>query len=151
MNFQGVLPVADDWSSDEENEEETETVESPLKGGEFAAQMSAEFSENMIGTDVTFRVRSPSGVAEIGCHKFILASRSKVFNAMFSVQMKENLTNIIELPELEYSTVLSLIKFFYTDKVEESSIDMDLLAVADQYDIEELKQQCATVLSYKVM
>ena len=145
MNFQHPPPAPVDDSSSE-SDEETEVVEGPLRGGEFVAQISAEYSENMIGTDVVFRV----GDVEIGCHKFMLAARSKVFSAMFSHQMKENLTNIIELPEMELSTVSTLVKFIYTDKVEEGEITLELLALSDQYDIEELKQQCSTTLSYQV-
>jgi hypothetical protein len=86
-------------------------------------------------------------VVEIRCHKFVLAARSKVFQAMFQ-QSKSQCT--FELPDIQDSALVSLLRFMYSDKVNEKDVDMNLLAAAHQLDIPELKIICSSILSSQV-
>ncbi len=80
------------------------------------------------------------------CHKVILSTRSDVFKAMFSHnETKEGQTNRVEIEDTDAATLEQLIKFMYTDKVDEASLAelaSSLLRAADKYNIPKLKFLC---------
>lgn len=58
------------------------------------------------------------GHRELPVHRFMLAARSSVFNAMFSAaETIEARTGRVVIEDLQPETVESLVKFVYTDKV----------------------------------
>ncbi|XP_054719908.1 speckle-type POZ protein-like [Uloborus diversus] len=91
-------------------------------------------------SDVTLRL----GDKDFPAHKVILANRSKVFEAMFNSDMKENQENIVELVEMNLSTAQDMLKYIYTGSVQVVDMDraINLYTVADRYDLQELKEWC---------
>ena len=80
---------------------------------------------------------------EFRCHKNILASRSTVFDAMFTHDMEENRSSKVDIQDLDGETVHDMIVYVYSGKVEK--IDdkaTGLLSAAEKYDLKELKQMC---------
>ena len=125
-----------------------------LVGGQMESCLASMWAPNMIGTDVVMRLPNSkvkdsdtTHVTEFQCHKFILAARSKVFEAMFSHQMKETLTGHVDMHKMHPSTLKALLRYIYTNQVNAKDVDLHLLAVAEQFDMEELKDACATELS----
>ncbi|GIY87142.1 TD and POZ domain-containing protein 3 [Caerostris extrusa] len=57
--------------------------------------------------------------ASFPIHKVILGARSPVFKAMFTHEMKENMGKSIDIPDLDAETVRLMLKFIYTDIVED--------------------------------
>ncbi|KAH3795772.1 hypothetical protein DPMN_149332 [Dreissena polymorpha] len=53
---------------------------------------------------------------QIKCHKFILASRSPVFYAMFCGTLAES-KDVICVPDIEPSTLAYILRYLYSDKV----------------------------------
>ncbi|XP_054720044.1 speckle-type POZ protein-like [Uloborus diversus] len=96
--------------------------------------------ENPRFSDVTLKV----GDVEFPAHKIILANRSKVFDAMFDSEMKESQENVVNLVEMKISIAKDMLSYIYSGNIRELSMDRatDLYAVADRYDIPELKQWC---------
>ena len=89
-----------------------------------------------------FAIRSNDG-EEIPCHKVFLASQSKVMLAMLETDMKEKATNCLELDH-DKDTVRAFVEFFYTGRLEKSSIDNNcraLLDLAVAYDHPRLKEK----------
>merc|ERR1712150_122044 len=84
---------------------------------------------------------------EIGCHRIILSVRSNVFKAMFKPD--KNKEDKIRISEFEGSTIRQMIKFIYTDQVDqnEDNVDFDLLAIAHKYEIRPLQAFCEEKLS----
>ena len=84
------------------------------------------------------------------CHKAILALKSPVFNAMFSnVQMKENITKEVNLDSMNSKILKELLLYIYCGKVKdfkETSDAIELLKVAEQYQVESLKEICGSFL-----
>ena len=80
--------------------------------------------------------------AKIKCHRLILSIRSEVFKAM--LEPAKNTGSTINITEFDGSTIRKMIRFMYTDVVPEdgSEIDMDLLAIANKYQIKSLKSIC---------
>lgn len=85
---------------------------------------------------------------EFPCHKAILASRSPIFNAMFTHQnSREVLTNKVEIEDMEPKVLSELLTFIYTGSC---SIEEGLLAAADKYILPRLKSRCESLLWQKI-
>ena len=54
---------------------------------------------------------------EFRCHKNILASRSTVFDAMFTHDMEENRKSKVDIVDLDGDTVHDMIRYIYSGKV----------------------------------
>lgn len=98
-------------------------------------------------TDVKINV----GDKEFLAHKSIL-SRSPVFAAMFSHEMLENKTNIVEIKEVDPNVFEILLKFLYLGEVDEIKITestndflLEIMKVADIYQMEDLKTKLADI------
>lgn len=55
---------------------------------------------NQLYCDVTFRVGEEEAVKEIKAHKYVLASRSNVFEAMLFGRLSET-SDVIPIPDIE--------------------------------------------------
>lgn len=97
------------------------------------------------GADITFLV---SGEA-ITAHKCVLAARSPVFMAELFGDMKEKAAQQIEIEDMEADVFRALIKFIYTDTLQElvdgkqeEMLAHHLLVAADRYGMDRLKLIC---------
>ena len=77
---------------------------------------------------------------EIKCHGLILSIRSKVFQAMLEPTKNED--NKINIKDFDASTIKKMVWFLYSDKAEDKEIDMELLGIANMYQIEALQIIC---------
>ena len=82
---------------------------------------------------------------EIKCHGLILSIRSKVFQVM--LEPTKNADNTITIKDFDAQTIKKMLLFMYSDKVEEDEIDMDLLGIANMYQLEALQIYCERRLS----
>jgi len=82
----------------------------------------------------------------IPCHSSILAARSQYFLAMFSVPMKEKLSRVIEIQEMDKETCMILLEFIYTGKLSTDKITLSLFEAADKYDVPDLMMYCTNYL-----
>jgi len=118
--------------------------QTPSLGDDLGAAASFAMGSNF--SDVTL----VCGSRTFGCHKVILAARSDVFAAMFShADTEESKTNRVEITDVEPDTLEQLLKFIYTDKVEESNLTTlacGLLTAADKYNVPRLKAVCERVI-----
>ena len=87
---------------------------------------------------------------EIKCHGLILSTRSKVFKAM--LEPSKEVGNTINLKDFNASTIHKMLWFMYTDNLDESEseIDMDLLTLANMYQIEALQISCEKKLCNEI-
>ncbi|XP_034356706.2 TD and POZ domain-containing protein 4-like [Arvicanthis niloticus] len=100
-----------------------------------------ELWESSLFTDCCLLV----GGQEFRAHKAILAARSPVFRAMFEHEMKESLTNQVEIQDLDPQVFMEMMDFIYTGKVphlHSHSMATGVLAAADKYGLEGLKVMC---------
>ncbi|CAL1271988.1 unnamed protein product [Larinioides sclopetarius] len=95
-------------------------------------------------TDVELKTKTKSFLA----HKLVLCARSSVFNAMFTNDMKEKITDFIQLDDLENDTVQQLLIFLYSDNFENLhwGSAIKLYYAGDKYAIERLKVLCSSYL-----
>ncbi|KAG5670776.1 hypothetical protein PVAND_001016 [Polypedilum vanderplanki] len=80
-------------------------------------------------------------------HQCILAGRSSVFKAMLSTEMIEKKLNKIKVKDIDGDTMHELLKFIYTEEVENSNnVAKKLIYAAEKYDLPELKSICISKL-----
>ncbi|VAI80154.1 unnamed protein product [Triticum turgidum subsp. durum] len=111
----------------------------------------AELLHSGLEADVTFLVSGKSFAA----HKVILAARSPVLMAEFFGHMKETSSQCIEIKDIDAVVFKPLLYFIYTDSVLEFDVQHEaitmlaqhLLAAADKYGLDRLKEICEGKLS----
>lgn len=100
-------------------------------------------------SDVVFKV----GRRQVYSHKVILAAKSPVFTEMFTddTTKVENKQNDVIKVDLKYNTLLEMLRFIYTAKVDAiENVAEELLIAADRYSIQSLKNECEFFLSTNI-
>lgn len=117
----------------------------PFESEDFLQEMNKFFFNDQTFQDVIITVQGKAFRA----HKVILAARSKVFAAMFSHEMSENINKTIEIKDLKPETVEKMLGFIYSDKIDDldlKELATELIAAADKYDLKRLKEICIEAL-----
>ncbi|GFW69991.1 protein roadkill [Trichonephila clavipes] len=98
--------------------------------------------------DVNLRV----GDKTLPAHKTVLGSRSPVFKAMFEHDTKEKNSNIVDIPDVDFSTLSRMLTFIYSDNTGKLNSDhaIKLYSAADKYQIESLRKKCSEYLAANV-
>ncbi|CAL8109905.1 unnamed protein product [Orchesella dallaii] len=111
-------------------------------------QRSGYLLNNSRMSDVRFLVGETK--TEIYAHKTILALGSPVFEAQFYGSIGSvGANDVIELPDMEYDTFLLFLKYLYTDELENSLDDTQLLCLlrpAKKYIVPHLVDRCSDIL-----
>ncbi|CAH1796570.1 unnamed protein product, partial [Owenia fusiformis] len=101
---------------------------------------------NDIMADVHFIVGKGMNIKRIPAHKFVLSVGSAVFDAMFNGGMATTLPEI-ELPDVEPSAFLALLRFLYSDEVQIGpETVMTTLYTAKKYAVPALERACVDFL-----
>lgn len=94
-------------------------------------------------SDSTIKV----GDKEFKVHKCILASQSSFFDKMFSDEAAENATRTVNKPKnFNQETFEVFLRYFYTKNIPSPDIVVDLLELAIEFGVTDLKDQCADLL-----
>jgi speckle-type POZ protein len=106
-----------------------------------------ELFSNEDFADITFVV---GGTARFKAHKAVLTVRSPVLAGQFKSGMADSQTEEIHVdPDISPEIFREVLRFVYTDRVEENVLKTDpthLLAAADRYGLERLKCLCESKL-----
>ncbi|XP_014229747.1 speckle-type POZ protein B-like [Trichogramma pretiosum] len=86
---------------------------------------------------------------EIPAHKIVLAAVSPVFRTKFTHDMLENEENFVKITDTTANVVIEMLRFIYTGQINaiETKTIIELLAAADEYQIDSLKIKCSNILS----
>lgn len=116
----------------------------------LARAYSANFSSSALFHDVTFRFADSA--TTIPAHKFILASRSEVFQAMFTSGMQEDINGDVLIDDCDVSVMKALVHFLYTDSLEGFGAvsKEDLLVAAAKYAVPGLLRLCDAALCLRI-
>nr|XP_042901794.1 kelch-like protein 8 [Parasteatoda tepidariorum] len=81
-------------------------------------------------------------------HKFVLAARSPVFEAMFTTPMEESEKGVVTISDIDASVLDDLLAFIYGAQVKNITLTKacDLLYVAEKYQVKGLKDICTDYL-----
>ena len=104
--------------------------------------------ENPSTHDVTFKT---SDGGSVSAHRVIVAAGSPVFHAMLYGNIKERSQKEIDLPNIDSSTLKNLFSFLYSGHVQTNLMGcVELLQVANYFDIKELKTMCLKLIENKL-
>jgi hypothetical protein len=98
----------------------------------------------------TYNTTVTASAIKIPAHKFVLITRSSVFRAMLTGSMREARDKAITIPNVEEAVVRAFVRFLYCDSCIAADLQahaLDLLAMADQYDVPPLLSVCEAYLS----
>lgn len=93
--------------------------------------------------DVTLNVNG----RELKAHKCMLAIRSPVFHRMFSTDMLESKTNIVNIDDISQDVFVQLLKYIYTGTADVSKYATELFLAAEKYLIDDLKEECKEIIN----
>merc|ERR1712186_289494 len=79
---------------------------------------------------------------EIPCHRYVLAVRSPDFKSMFAMQAPPVGEPLKIHLDATTGAVGALVKYLYTDAVDNDDITEDLIALASKYNLVQLKEYC---------
>lgn len=116
-----------------------------LEDEEFEEELEEAFLKNIRKmhlsddfTDVTLVVEGQ----EIKAHKNILASRNEYMHSILTNDMLESKKNVIEIPDFDIATFKVFLEYLYTGIVKNDDITLELLAMADKFLDQSLKDKC---------
>lgn len=125
---------------------------SPLK----SASLSVDKFNHQLQTDLIHMFESAAFAdviflvegEKIAAHKTILASRSTYFKTMFDTNMKEKITNQVEISDVGPETFKVVLKFLYGGIPEEKQFEplVKLIVASDKYIMDELKEICESAI-----
>ncbi|CAH1162961.1 unnamed protein product, partial [Phaedon cochleariae] len=109
-------------------------------------ERNAAMFNNDLMADIRFLVGSPGSTQLIPAHKYVLATGSSVFYAMFYGGLAE-CKEEIEVPDVEPSAFLTLLKYLYCDDIQlEADTVLATLYVAKKYIVPHLARACVAYL-----
>ncbi|XP_049877932.1 BTB/POZ domain-containing protein 6-B isoform X1 [Pectinophora gossypiella] len=109
-------------------------------------ERNAAMFNNQLMADITFIVGGPGHTQVIPAHKYVLATGSSVFYAMFYGGLAE-CKQEIEVPDVEPSAFLTLLKYLYCDEIQlEADTVLSTLYVAKKYIVPHLARACVNYL-----
>eukprot|EP00878_Enallax_costatus_P007491 GHUV01007846.1.p1 GENE.GHUV01007846.1~~GHUV01007846.1.p1 ORF type:complete len:543 (+),score=179.67 GHUV01007846.1:941-2569(+) len=122
----------------------TSPVESQPQQPQKSVYLGEEYVNNKTLADVVFQVEGRPFYA----HRIALLASSDHFKAMFNQGFKESVATSIEIPNIDYETFTTMMRYIYVGSVEvETEQAMPLLQAADQYLLEGLKRLCEATLA----
>ena len=75
-------------------------------------------------------------------HQRILSERSEFFDAMFRSELFETKNNSMEINDADPKVVAALLRYLYNDAVLFSDVTIDLMTIADKYNLKDLFNRC---------
>jgi len=100
-------------------------------------------------SDVKFIV----GEQQFHAHRGVLSVRSTVFKGMFSNSMREGREGVVHVEDIDPPIFGAALKYIYTGRCDANLLEdkaLELLMVADKYDLSRLKLMCEDVLLRKL-
>uniref|UniRef100_A0A182RV64 BTB domain-containing protein n=1 Tax=Anopheles funestus TaxID=62324 RepID=A0A182RV64_ANOFN len=109
-------------------------------------ERNAAMFNNDLMADIRFIVGSDEQVQTIPAHKYVLATGSSVFYAMFYGGLAENKQEI-KVPDVEPGAFLTMLKYLYCDEIQlEADNVLATLYVAKKYIVPHLARACVNYL-----
>uniref|UniRef100_A0A1B0CP17 BTB domain-containing protein n=2 Tax=Lutzomyia longipalpis TaxID=7200 RepID=A0A1B0CP17_LUTLO len=109
-------------------------------------ERNAAMFNNELMADIKFVVGTDDHIQTVPAHKYVLATGSSVFYAMFYGGLAENKSEI-RVPDVEPSAFLTLLKYLYCDEIHlEADNVLATLYVAKKYIVPHLARACVNYL-----
>lgn len=130
--------IFESHSHTEDNDPYTTTETAQIIGNKFLQASVSMYNDDDL-KDLKFVIGNETLLA----HKFVVASRSKVFHLMLTHDMKEKNESIIDIKDTNIVAFQSFLKYLYTNEIDKlKEYAEDLIMLADKYDVQCLKKIC---------
>jgi len=84
---------------------------------------------------------------KVSCHRIFLITRCKYFQTMFCSDWKEKSVNEMKLLDIELEPFINTLRYFYTDALQVDPTEaVDILSVANLFQIPRLKNMCSSII-----
>lgn len=104
--------------------------------------------ESGVLSDFEFKLKNNE---TLKAHKVVLCARSPVFYKMFTTYLQDAKKSTVELPDINSITIKEFLRFIYCNEVQNlEAVALELLFVAEKYQVEPLKQLCAKHIEAKL-
>ena len=93
------------------------------------------------------------GEKTFDCNKAILAASSNIFKTMFEQDMMESKTGEVLFKDVKPEVMEQVLRFIYTDKVDDSALEelaTELVDAGNKYELKGLKKLCETFLGASI-
>lgn len=109
-------------------------------------------SLNFAPNDMAFRVMDDPNAPLIGAHKAILCARSAYLRNMLTGGLVESRQTVVEIWDISYDTLKSIVEFCYTDDVTEihGEMIMELLMKARLFGLDRLLGYVESIVGYSL-
>lgn len=115
------------------------------------ARMSSDYKvilNSGVLSDFEFKLKNNESLK---AHKVVLCARSPVFYKMFTTYMQDAKKSSIDLPDINSNTIKEFLRFIYCNEVQNlETVALELLFIAEKYQVEPLKQLCARHIETKL-
>ncbi|XP_070579032.1 BTB/POZ domain-containing protein 3-like [Ptychodera flava] len=109
-------------------------------------ERNAYMFQNELMCDVHFLVGSKNCAQRVPAHKYVLATGSSVFYAMFYGELAENRSEI-EIPDVEPQAFVTLLKYLYCDEIDLTADSvLSTLYASKKYIVPHLARACVCFL-----
>jgi len=86
---------------------------------------------------------------EVQVHRFVLAVRSPVFKRLFGSQTASG-EPVREVIDTSTDALKAMVKYLYTDTLQQADINEDLMTLADKYELTQMKELCLPYFVKKI-
>jgi len=89
------------------------------------------------------------GNEQFPCHKGLLSVRSSVFRGMFANDMREGREGVVHVEDVDPDIFRECLRYIYSGKCSPHILEdytLEILTVADKYDLPRLKRECESLL-----
>lgn len=122
----------------------TPDEEPPISSGSsLLSKLSFLYKDENL-RDLKFRI----GSEELMAHRIVLSARSKVFHAMLQYDTQERREGVIKIEDCSVESFKAFLNYCYTGEMDINVKNkaIDLLILADKYDVQCLKMKCEEYL-----
>jgi len=144
------IELFSEWQTSDNIETVTNLQEEPaiVNTGLQKDYESLLFNESLF-SDVSFSVDGD----KIPVHKNILCARSSYFRGMFTSGLKESAEHLITIKDVDKAMFKELLRYIYCGFINEQVLQdhtIEILAIADKFDVEGLRNKCESLLVQRV-
>ena len=101
-----------------------QTFRGPIEPFAEGCELNANIAGLSLSNSLTDVSLVGSNGEALSAHKVILCARSPVFQAMFSNGMKESLSEVVTIPDIDTAVLRDMLVYVYTDRCPQETLEM---------------------------
>jgi len=144
------IELFSEWQTSDNTSEVASLQDEPIVvSTDLQKDYEALLFNEALFSDVTFSVEGE----KIPVHRNILCVRSSYFRGMFTSGLKESAEQLITLKDVDKVMFKELLRYIYCGYINEQVLQdqtIEILAIADKFDVEGLRNKCEVLLLQRI-